>query len=86
MTGTRRSTAMLERGFEAGRLWTAWRLAADEVWETWREFCAAPRTARGPAYDQHMQALEDERLAAGALAGHRYGADVRAGQHVGHAA
>jgi hypothetical protein len=51
-----------------GGLWSAWRSASDEVWSTWDEVLAAPRTARASAYDQHLKALEAEHLAADELA------------------
>jgi hypothetical protein len=51
-----------------GRLWSAWRSASDEIWATWDEVLAAPVTARASAYDQHLRALDDERLAADELA------------------
>jgi hypothetical protein len=61
---------MLRRGNEAKTSWSAWRSAADEVWQTWEEVLAAPSTARRSVYDQHLKALEDERLAADELAAH----------------
>jgi hypothetical protein len=61
---------MLQRGDQSRRLWSAWRSAADEVWQTWEEVVAAPRTARASAYDQHWMALETEQQAAGSLAAH----------------
>ena len=50
------------------KAWSAWRSAADEVWATWDEVCTAPEDARRAMYDQHVKALEDERLAACELA------------------
>jgi hypothetical protein len=61
---------MLQRGNNAKTSWSAWRSAADELWQTWEELLAAPTTARQSAYDQHLKALEDERLAADELAAH----------------
>lgn len=70
---------MLQRRDEYGKLCGAWRLAADEVWATWNEVLGAPRTARRPAYDQHLKALADEAIAACDLAhcgARNAGADV----------
>jgi hypothetical protein len=63
---------MLQQADELGRMWSAWRSAADEIWATWDEVLAAPATGRPSAYDQHLEALEDERLAANDLAAHRW--------------
>jgi hypothetical protein len=61
---------MLQMGNKAKTSWSAWRSAADEVWQTWEEVLAAPSAARRSVYDQHLKALEDERLAADELAAH----------------
>lgn len=76
----------LQRQDETGRLWGAWRSAADEVWATWDEVLAAPKTARPSAYDQHLKALEDERLAAGQLAARTPWAPAAVGVHLDQAA
>jgi hypothetical protein len=62
---------MLQKANMANTPWSAWRSAADEVWQTWEEVLAAPSTARQSAYDQHLKALADERLAADELAADR---------------